>query len=176
MLWLIILGTVGLVFAPALWLRPSPRQQRVVRLRDLARESGVTVRIETSPLHDGSDSLPAYRWLYPVQRPGPDFLLVREALSSAALKPLRPGWRWRLEPLRPLPEAGLAQLEKLLAMLPDDVAVVESGAVALTLWWEESSSLDDFKALAAQAGSLRDALEGRPDRPEAHRRLSAPGG
>ncbi len=65
MLWLIILGVMGLAFAPMMGLRPSQRQQRVKGLRDGARERGVAVRLESSPLHDDSESLPAYRWRYP---------------------------------------------------------------------------------------------------------------
>ncbi|MFM9271810.1 preprotein translocase subunit YajC [Halomonas elongata] len=174
MLWLIILGVVGLAFAPAMWLRPSQRQQRVIGLRDLARESGVAVRIETSPLHEDGDTLPAYRWRYPSQRPGPDFLLVRDAVASQALKPFLTGWRWRVEPLRPLPAAARHRLEALLECLPEDAVVVESSTVCLTLWWDESCSNEAFADLDERMRALRDDLANRPDYPEAHRRAQLP--
>ncbi|MDR5861242.1 preprotein translocase subunit YajC [Halomonas eurihalina] len=174
MLWLIILGVVGLVFAPAMWLRPSPRQQRVTGLRDLARERGVAVRLERSPLHEGGDTLPAYRWRYPPQRPGPDFLLVRDAVASQALKPFLPGWRWRVEPLRPLPETAHHRLEVLLESLPEDTVVVESSAASLTLWWDESCPNEAFADLDERMKALSDDLGGRPDYPEAHRRAQLP--
>ncbi|MDT8896406.1 preprotein translocase subunit YajC [Halomonas sp. I1] len=174
MLWLIILGVVGLAFAPAMTLRPSRRQQRVTGLRDLARDNGVAVRLETSPLHDGGEALPAYRWRYPPQRPGPDFLLVRDAVASEALKPFRPGWRWRVEPLRPLPEVVDRQLEDLLGRLPIDAVVVESSAACLTLWWDESWPPEAFMGLDECMRALRDDLAGRPDYPGAHRSAQAP--
>ncbi|MDN3557731.1 preprotein translocase subunit YajC [Halomonas maura] len=174
MVWLIILGVVGLVFAPAMWLRPSPRQQRLIRLREAARHAGVSVRLENSPLHDGGELLPAYRWPYPAQQPGPDFVLVRDAVASQALRPYRGGWRWRLEPLRPLPDAAQQRLAALLARLPEDALVVESGAAALTLWWEESLDIAALESLATGFAELRDSLANRPDRPEAHRRLRSP--
>ncbi|CBV41639.1 hypothetical protein [Halomonas elongata] len=174
MLWLIILGVVGLAFAPAMWLRPSQRQQRVMGLRDLARESGVAVRIETSPLHEDGDTLPAYRWRYPSQHPGPDFLLVRDAVASQALKPFLPGWRWRVEPLRPLPTVARDGLEALLECLPEDAVVVESSTACLTLWWDESCSNEAFADLDERMRALRDDLANRPDYPEAHRRAQLP--
>ncbi|SEN60599.1 hypothetical protein [Halomonas caseinilytica] len=174
MLWLIILGVMGLAFAPMMGLRPSQRQQRVKGLRDGARERGVAVRLESSPLHDDSESLPAYRWRYPPQRPGPDFLLVRDAMASQALKPFLPGWRWRVEPLRPLPETAHRQLEALLDCLPEDAVVVESSAACLTLWWDESWSLEAFSDLDERMQALRDDLAGRPDYPGAHHSMQAP--
>lgn len=173
MVWLIILGVVGLVFAPAMWLRPSPRQQRLIGLREAARHAGITVRIENSPLHDGGELLPAYRWPYPAQQPGPDFVLVRDAVASQALKPYQAGWRWRLEP-RPLPDDALAQLAALVGRLPADALVVESGPAALTLWWDESLDIASLESLAAGFAALRDTLAGRPDNPEAHRTLGSP--
>ncbi|RTQ98347.1 preprotein translocase subunit YajC [Halomonas nitroreducens] len=174
MVWLIILGVVGLVFAPAMWLRPSPRQQRLIQLREAARHAGIIVRIENSPLHDGGEMLPAYRWPYPAQQPGPDFVLVRDAVASQALKRYQAGWRWRMEPLRPLPDAAQERLLALLARLPEDALVVESGAAALTLWWDESLDIASLESLAADFAELRDSLANRPDRPGAHRRLQSP--
>ncbi|GED23509.1 preprotein translocase subunit YajC [Halomonas halmophila] len=174
MLWLIILLVVGLVFAPAMWLRPSRRQQRVMGLREYARELGVAVRIESSPLHDGGETLPAYRWRYPPQQPGPDFLVVREALASESLKACQPGWRWRVEPLRALPGDATSQLAALLEALPEDAVVVESSAACLTLWWDESLSCEAFTRLEARMPRLVQELAGRPDYPGAHSRLRAP--
>lgn len=174
MIWLIIAVVVGLVFAPAMWLRPSARQQRTMRLRDAAARAGIQVRLAPSPLHQDADRLPAYRWAYAPQRPGPDFMLVRDAEASQALKPFVAGWRWRKEPLRPLPEGVRQHFEALLARLPDDAVAVESGHDALILWWDESSGQEAFTSLAEGMAELRDGLAGRPDRPEAKAGLKGP--
>ncbi|MCW4151487.1 preprotein translocase subunit YajC [Halomonas sp. 18H] len=168
MLWLMILFVVGLVFAPAMWLRPSKRQQRVMGLREQARELGIAVRVESSPLHDVGKPLPAYRWRYPLQQPGPDFLLVRDVVASESLKAFQAGWRWRVEPLRDLPASALEQLGALLAELPEDAVVVESGAACVTLWWDESGSTDSLARLDERISRLRDQLAGRPDYPGVH--------
>ncbi len=174
MIWLIIAVVVGLVFAPAMWLRPSPRQQRSMALRDAAKRAGIQVRLDPSPLHQDDKRLPAYRWAYPPRRPGPDFLLLRDAEASDALKPFVPGWRWRKEPLHGLPTAVRQRFEALLARLPADAVAVESSAEALILWWDESLQVEAFLPVADGLAELRDDLAGRADRPEKHAAPQAP--
>lgn len=171
MVWLLIIVVVGLVFAPAMWMRPSPRQRRLGRLREAARQVDVMVKLEKPPLHETRGMMAAYRWAYPRQQPGPDFVLVRDAVASATLRPCVPGWRWRIEPLRPLPASVAARLEEALAGLPEDAVVLESNAGSLTLWWDESLEVDSLATLLARLGALRDGLAGRPDRPTSRRRI-----
>jgi hypothetical protein len=166
MTWLIILFAMLLAISPVLWLKPSPRQRRVARLREAAMKVGVVVKLESPPLHDERGVMPAYRWPYPPRRPGPDFVLVREEQAADALASFGHGWRWRIEPLRPLPEAAKACLEALVTRLPKDALVLESRASALTLWWWESQDFPRFSTYLDDFTALRDALAGRPDRPE----------
>lgn len=167
MTWLIILFAVMLAISPVLWLKPSPRQRRVARLRDAAVRAGVVVRLESPPLHEARGVMPAYRWPYPPRRPGPDFVLVRDAHAAAELKPFGHGWRWRVEPLRPLGEAAEAHLEALATRLPQDALVLESRPASLTLWWWESQDFDRFATYLDDFTALRDDLAGRPDQPAA---------
>ncbi|ERS88961.1 hypothetical protein [Halomonas sp. PBN3] len=165
MIWLYILLAMLLVISPVMWLKPSPRQKRVAALRQAAMQHGVKVTLKRPPLHDDKVPMPAYRWHYPVQRPGPDFTLVRETHAAAALKPFTHDWRWRTEPLRPLPEPLAARLKALLERLPQDALVVESDPRALTLWWGESQGFARFSTYLPDFEALRDGLAGRPDDP-----------
>lgn len=162
--WLIIVLVLMFVIAPVMWLKPSPRQARVSRLRTAATQEGVTVKLAKPPLHEVRGTMPSYRWTYPPQRPGPRFMLVRNEKASEALKTFRPGWRWRIEPLRPLPAAAEDHLVTLLERLPQDALVLESDREALTMWWYESQQGERFVAYAQNFAALRDALAGRPDR------------
>ncbi|ALM51826.1 hypothetical protein [Halomonas huangheensis] len=164
MLWLMILVVVGLVFAPAMWLRPSVRDRRLARLRSAAAGMDVSVRLEDGPLHGNRDKMAAYRWLYPGLRPGPGFLLVRDTHASHSLKSYVQGWRWRVEPLRPLTPQASALFSRLLSQLPEDAVVVQSNDKSLTVWWDESLEAEAFAQLAAPATALRDVLQGNPDR------------
>lgn len=163
--WLLIIFFLLLVAAPVMWLKPSPRQKRVARLRDLAIKAGVEVKLAKSPLHNDTGTMPSYRFAYPPQRPGPRFVLVREAEASDRLKLFCPGWRWRIEPLRGLPEPAEARLRQLLERLPQDALIIESGREALMLWWHESQDGERFSRYLDDFRFVRDALAGRPDSP-----------
>ncbi len=167
MAWFFILFALLLVVSPVMWLKPSPKQKRVAALRQQAAKDGVNVKLEVPPLHGIKTAMPAYRWHYSRQRPGPDFVLVRDDHASASLKPFMHGWRWRHEPLRPLPEALEARLKGLLERLPQDALVVESHRHALTLWWWESQDASRFSTYREEFMALRDGLAGRPDDPAA---------
>ncbi|WP_051234015.1 hypothetical protein [Halomonas halocynthiae] len=163
MTWLVIAGIMAMLVAPLMWLKPSPRQKRLVALRAEARRLGIEVKLETSPAHQAKELVAAYRWLYPVQRPGPDFMLVSPYLASPALKTFSDGWCWRTEPLRPLPDTAQRLLNSLPEHLGDSVLAIGSSRSVLTLWWEETLSAPELSAFVEPLTELRDALENCPD-------------
>ncbi|PAU74008.1 preprotein translocase subunit YajC [Halomonas salipaludis] len=163
--WLLIAFIVALIVSPVMWLKPSPKQKRVARLREHARKAGVRVKLAAPPLHAAGKQMPSYRWGYPGEQPGPRFVAVRESASSGVLKPVCHGWRWRIEPLRPLPDEVFQRLEALLTRLPQDALVLESEVHGLTLWWYESQGPERFDSYLGDMAALRDSLAGRPDRP-----------
>ncbi|MGR4067554.1 preprotein translocase subunit YajC [Billgrantia sp. C5P2] len=163
MVWLVILAALLLVISPVMWLKPSPRQRRIVPLRNAAAKAGVKVVLEKPPLHGIETAMPGYRWSYPAVAPGPRFLLVRGSEASDVLKPSVADWRWRIEPLRPLPQAAQEPLEALLTRLPQDALVIESSESAITLWWWESQTAERFLTYLDDFRQLRDALAGRAD-------------
>ncbi|MFI8749326.1 preprotein translocase subunit YajC [Vreelandella lionensis] len=165
--WLIIVSILMFVIAPVMWLKPSPRQKRQMALRVSAAQHGVAVKVAKPPLHHFRGTMPAYRWHYPQQAPGPDFVLVRDSNASDALEPFHAGWRWRIAPLRPLPETARVHLQTLLERLPQDALVLESNAHALTLWWWESQTAERFITYLADIEPLKAALSGLSDRPPA---------
>lgn len=169
MVWVVILLVLMLMVAPVLWLKPSPRQRRIVPLRNAAAKAGVKVVLEKPPLHGIDTAMPGYRWHYPVDAPGPRFVLVRASEASDVLKPSVADWRWRVEPLRPLSEAARMPLEALLTRLPQDALVIESNEYAITLWWWESQTAERFLSYADDFRRLRDALAGHADRRDAAR-------
>ena len=89
--WLIIVFILMFVIAPVMWLKPSPRQKRQMALRSCAARQGVAVKMAKPPLHHFRGTMPAYRWHYPQQAPGPDFVLVRDSNASDALEPFHAG-------------------------------------------------------------------------------------
>lgn len=163
MVWLVILVALLLMISPVMWLKPSVRQRRIVPLRNAAAKAGVKVVLEKPPLHGVETAMPGYRWTYPGDAPGPRFLLVRASEASDVLKPYVADWRWRVEPLRPLPEAARNALEAILTRLPQDALVLESGESAITLWWWESQTAERFLTYIEDFRQLRDSLAGHAE-------------
>ncbi|MGO2131501.1 MAG: preprotein translocase subunit YajC [Halomonas sp.] len=163
MSWLVIAGVMAMLVAPLMWLKPSPRQKRLVALRGEARKLGIEVKMDVSPAHQAKGLVAVYRWPYPGSRPGPDFMLVSPDLASPALKVFSDGWCWRTEPLRPLPEPAQRLLSRLPAHLGDSVLAIGSSRSALTLWWDEALYAQQLPAFVEPLAELRDALEGCPD-------------
>lgn len=156
--WLVTLFAMLAILSPVLWLRPTRRDRRLGQLRQHARQAGIAVKFAKPPLHAPPAGLVSYRWTYAQSRPGPHFVLVRDTHASEALKPFVDGWRWRIEPLRPLPEAARECLEQALAQLPDDALVLESARGSLTLWWGESLEVARFVSCQEALAAARDAL------------------
>lgn len=165
--WLIIFFILMFIVAPVMWLKPSQRQVRQMALRKSAKQQGVNVKMEKPPLHHFRGTMPAYRWHYPQDALGPDFVLLRDSNASAALEPYYAGWRWRIAPLRPLPASASEPLKALLERLPQDALVIESTPHALTLWWWESQTGERFTTYVADFKKLREALSGLSDRTKA---------
>lgn len=158
--WLILALTMLAIVSPAVWLRPSWRDRRVATLRQAVRAANVSVGFSKPPLHEAPAGLASYRWRYPQTRPGPRFVLVREAYASQQLKSYDANWRWRIEPLRRWPVETDQRLQQLLANLPDDALVLESTRDHLWLWWGESLDASAFSDLEKPMAMLRDSFEG----------------
>ncbi len=160
--WLVTLFAFLAMLSPVVWLRPSRRDRLQGKLRQHARQAGIAVRLAKPPLHAPPGGMISYRWNYAQPRPGPLFVLVRDEYASDALKPFITGWRWRIEPLRPLSPQARRCLEQALAALPRDALVLESERRYLTLWWGESLEVEDFMACQEALVAARDALAGPP--------------
>lgn len=156
--WLVTLFAVLVMLSPVLWLQPSRREQRLGQLRQYAAQVGVEVKLAKPPLHSTPGGLISYRWGYASTRPGPIFLLVRDAHASDVLKPFIAGWRWRIEPLRPLTSDTQRRLQHALASLPEDALIVESDRHRLTLWWGESLDQASFVTCQQALAAVREAL------------------
>lgn len=163
--WLIIVCILMFVIAPVMWLKPSPQQKRHMTLRESSRKQGVIVKMEKPPLHNFRGTMPAYRWNYPQEAPGPTFVLLREGNASTALEPYHAGWRWRIAPLRPLPDEATVPFKALVERLPQDAVVIESTPYSLTLWWWESQTAERFTTYLADFQQLKGALSGLSDQP-----------
>lgn len=163
--WLIIVAILMFIITPVMWLKPSPKQKRQMALRESAKKQGVTIKMDKPPLHHFRGTMPAYRWYYPQGAPGPTFVLLRDVSASDALEPYHAGWRWRIAPLRALPDNATEPFKALLERLPQDALVIESTPGSLTLWWWESQNAERFTTYLDDFEQLKRSLSGLSDKP-----------
>jgi hypothetical protein len=142
--WLLILLVVFVALAPLIAMMPTPRQRRLSRLRQAARERGMKVQLRPAPpLLRIDDSIALYS--RPLVAPPEVQLLPGEFFRD------HDGWRRR---------AGQAPhgIADCLQGLPGDVnyLVVEQRSVGV--FWEERGDLEQLENIDRILGRVIDEL------------------
>jgi hypothetical protein len=151
----VILMLVGSV----LWMKPSPAQQRQARLRTLARDLGIDVRLCNLPQSRRArvrEERPEQGVVYrlPIFDPAsavvPHYLLCRDNAASP----------WSSEVDAPLAPALLSLVDRACATLPADAVALELGPAGPAVYWRERGDEDVLRRLYKSLEDLRSALLG----------------
>lgn len=136
MFWIIAFLVLAFMLAPVLWIIPTPQQRRQTRLRERARQLGITVQIASFPQtrRQRVRKEPEYQGL----------------AYCMPLPKVRAGERWRFwrdEALRTDEEHEPSQavydaLVALSSALPSDCRLVEAGGRMLRVWWREANATE----------------------------------
>lgn len=129
----VIVMAVSLAIAPIYWMRPSPRQNQLARLRSSALGLGLRPELREAPkpmrLAGFDEKLMRYHWYKPTEnwpRSGPCWLAIRENGC----------FDWGREV--GLSEGPQDLLESLNAGAPEQLHGVEIGPAGLGFYWHES--------------------------------------
>ncbi len=133
-----IIAAVSLAIAPIYWLRPSPRQRQLARLREYALSLGLRPELCSAPavlrLAGFGDKLMKYQWY----RPGQSWPRHGERwLAMSGGSPDRAGsFSWPREVgCRPGPDSLLASLDGAALV---QLFAVEAGPEGIGFYWHES--------------------------------------
>ncbi len=180
MVWIIIAVIFVVAFGPLLWLRPSPRERRLGRLRQRAYELGLRVELRRLPRPDvtpeervsaggrARDITADYAaYISPLTarlRMLPAWRLLRQGNGMQAV----PGWSFEAgrRPRHDRLEAALDAVAEELAALPEDVIALECQPFSLADYWLEgpqttTQRVDDLAARLGRAGDALTALDAR---------------
>jgi hypothetical protein len=143
-----IVVAVSLAIAPVYWMRPSPRQRQLARLREYALTLGLRPELSSVPealaRAGHTENLIKYQW----HRPAGDWP--------------RDGGHWLALQSKDAPAAGLSWSDRgdargpddLLALnpdpLPDGLFAIEAGPTGVGFYWHEAgdkSRVDELFAL-----------------------------
>ncbi|TVS18166.1 MAG: hypothetical protein EA417_04270 [Gammaproteobacteria bacterium] len=178
---IIIAVTIALVVGPLLWLRPSPRDRQLERLRGRARACGlnVSVREIKDPDPDASARVSSggkprnptlYVALYemPLRLPGrlearhvPSWEVVRlrharqSPIEDEASAHLLSGWRFE-RPGLPLVEDVIGRLSAQLDRAPRGTIKIEGDSSNLGLYWQERGDEGEVDAIAKLLQGLQE--------------------
>lgn len=140
-----------------MWLKPSAAQQRQIKLRLLARQVGLDVRLCTLPQTRRArvrEEFPEQGVVYRLLRFGDkrskpfEYLVCRVDAQAA----------WESATNVELPAALRAQLDNVLAQLPADAVAFEITAQGCGVYWRERGDEDTVRLLQRLLESMQQAL------------------
>lgn len=146
-----------LVIGSVLWLKPSASQQRQTRLRLLARELGLDVRLSALPQVRRSrvrGELPQQGVVYRLLRFGEnkteplEYLICRANAES----------EWESESDVVLPAPVRATLDSVLAQLPKDAVAFEITSAGCGVYWRERGDENTLRLLKQLLESMQQAV------------------
>lgn len=152
--YLIAALVILLIIGPVMWLKPSPGEARRARLRLLARELGLQVRLCNLPQVRRArvrreDTEQGVMYLLPLPEPGKlrpvDYCLVRAGAGES----------WENENAEPLPPELQAAVQHTAAALPGDAVALSLTSQGPAVYWRERGDEATVRALAAELGTLR---------------------
>ena len=160
--YVIAVVVILMIVGSVMWLKPSPAQQRQARLRTLARELGIDVRLCSLPQCRRArvrEERPEQGVVYrlPIFDPAaasvPHYLLCREEATAP----------WSVEIDAVLPPALQALVDRVCTGLPADVVALELGPAGPAAYWRERGDEDVLRRLYRALEDLRGAvLDGSP--------------
>lgn len=154
MAYVIIFLTLALVIGPVLWMKPTQSQARQAKIRQLAKQSGLDVRITELPQahralvrRDASSQGVVYR--LPVRDP--------RAVVEVQHRMVRDTDTWEAsgDSLPRLLDEALAQV---CIEAPADVVAIEIGPQGPGVFWREKGDVETVAQIVALLNKLRDAM------------------
>jgi len=148
---LIIIAAVLTLAGAFMWLKPSPRDRHLNRLRSKALAEGFklqSVRLSDTSVEGRVNDAHVLQTLYQLKHDfdketPPYFTVQRTTGVSSAFLP--DGWKWA-DKHRP-PEAVTERLSDFLTQLPERYFVVDARPDGVGLAWEERGGVDELPAI-----------------------------
>lgn len=142
-LWLVIGLVLCMLVGPILFLKPSPRQQHLVKLRALAPKFGLKIHMAQL----GGEERAVYQLPWPVGNmrfAGPDWVLERKPYIHEIH--LCQYWYW-VDHRSPEPEVSQI-LTQQLPLLPESINGVAADRKGLSCYWDERGGFATQEVMA----------------------------
>lgn len=150
MSYFIVALVVAAVLGPVMWLRPSPREQQLQRLRSQARQEGLHVHLRAVPPNHGEGDRVVEPAIMAYIRPWSE----QERKSHLPAKFTMPFFDEQWQDYR---SRGIISQE-LLGGLPDSCRMLEVNSEGLIVYWRERGDEARITKMASAMEQMCQAL------------------
>lgn len=155
--WLVMVFIALVVVGSVMWVRPSPRDQKLAKWRRDAIMAGLKVRMQTlkaepknSGIRDDVEGI-SYEWFNPEPNKT-DTRTWAIVKTDAWLKDGLPqGWSWYAQEV----DIDPAKIAQIIQALPMEVNAIERTPISSRVIWNESGKDFDAKALKEYLQNLQ---------------------
>lgn len=155
--WLVMIFIALVVVGSVMWVRPSPRDQKLAKWRRDAIMAGLKVRMQTlkaepknSGIRDDVEGI-SYEWFNPEPNKT-DTTTWAIVKTDAWLKDGLPqGWSWYAQEV----DIDPAKIAQIIQALPMEVNAIERTPISSRVIWNESGKDFDAKALKEYLQNLQ---------------------
>lgn len=165
--WVISIVVMLSLIGSIMWIRPSPRERMLSRIRLHARQLGFTVQIANLETTRGKGEMEPEKIRVPAYR------MLRNDLSrdekenwqswqifrteNVANQGLPEGWSWKRGEYE-LSDDTCQQITQLIQRLPSEVIALESSPIHFSVYWREVGGIEQLDAIHQ---ALQPALEAK---------------
>ena len=152
MVWLLIILCIAVIVSPLMWMKSSPRQQRIKRFRDMARKHSLKVSLQRRPeARESETRLDAVCYWCPWGADVKPKHWVLHRYSNRGWQSSWQDWHWFKA------EASiewLACVEDVLSVLPENVSAIVVDSTGIGMFWDESGEQSTLEQINLCLGRL----------------------
>lgn len=134
---LIVLLAVALVVGPIMFLQPSVRDRRLIKLRQQAAELGLKIYMADYAVGNQREDVAVYSLISALPKTTPSWCLLRRSFQHDAH--FHHDWDWSQD-IPTLSAEEQQSWKYFLDQLPQDIVGVEVDNKHLGVWWRELSN------------------------------------
>ena len=153
MVWLTIVFVILMAVSPLFWMRNTPQQNRLEKIRSLARSHGIEITLHRRPdAREGENRLEAVCYKLPWHSSQSKKKWVLHRNSNRGWESDLTGWRWVSGD-----EGKLSgtDIELVFDSMPDTVSAVMLDSQGVGLIWNESEGEEMVSSILEKLQSLR---------------------
>lgn len=135
-----IVVAIAMAVGPIMMFQPSQRDRRLAKLRQLAAQQGLKVRLAKQELLSGDKKVAVYSLPVKLSKAVPTATLVRQEYEHE----VHFCKTWELQDNSQIPASYQASLKSYISALPESIVGLDISPSLLGVWWLESDKASNL--------------------------------